>query len=379
MKSKTWPLAPARSPPVEARINSGQLLATDLQDQGSFENLPLLLQPLLPLIQLSLKMMSLGGFTAFSFPSHLLPLASLTFMNTSVDRVPQSCPGDPSPAGLHPAERHELLGVLFLHQAVGFRHDPAVQPGPRRCPDHPYCFTQDFLPQPRQPVAIWAVSLPVRSLPAQRPRVQQHLFPDAHLHSLVLCRCPVQEQVPLEEEELLEKAVLVHLACPLCPRAAFLLPPRDFSYRRLSKMPKYSSELSSVYFFYNMVLVVLSLLLLFVISLTCRALLGAAIAKAAKKSSRGKKMKSRSLQMTKVSLVIFAVCFGSLHICRTIGIIAKYHGMSCRLLHQVEDAYYVSWVFTMSNTCLDPLIYLFANDKFKRSFADSFQKFWGTN
>ncbi|KAM6238062.1 LOW QUALITY PROTEIN: P2Y purinoceptor 4-like [Spheniscus humboldti] len=138
-------------------------------------------------------------------------------------------------------------------------------------------------------------------------------------------------------------------------------------------------QMSSVYFFYNMVLVVLSLLLLFIISLTCRAPLGAAIAKAAKKSSRGKKMKSRSLQMTKVSLVIFAVCFGSLHICRTIGIIAKYHGVSCKLLHQVEDAYYVSWVFTMSNTCLDPLIYLFANDKFKRSFADSFQKCWGTN
>ncbi|XP_076211886.1 LOW QUALITY PROTEIN: P2Y purinoceptor 4-like [Aptenodytes patagonicus] len=116
-----------------------------------------------------------------------------------------------------------------------------------------------------------------------------------------------------------------------------------------------------------------SFLLLFVLSLTCRALLGAAIAKAAKKSSRGKKMKSRSLQMTKVSLVIFAVCFGSLHICRTIGIIAKYHGKSCKLLHQVEDAYYVSWVFTMSNTCLDPPIYLFANDKFKRSLLTPFK------
>lgn len=93
-------------------------------------------------------------------------------------------------------------------------------------------------------------------------------------------------------------------------------------------MPKYSSELSSVYFFYNMVLVVLSFLLPFAISLIRGALLGAAIAKVAEKSCRGKKMKTRSLQMIKVSLVIFTVCFGLLHICRTIGVIVNHYGMS---------------------------------------------------
>ncbi|PKU28455.1 p2y purinoceptor 4-like [Limosa lapponica baueri] len=140
----------------------------------------------------------------------------------------------------------------------------------------------------------------------------------------------------------------------------------------------HQSELSSVYYFYNMVLVVLSFLLPFAIALTFGALLAAAIAKVAKKSSRGKKMKSRPLQMITVSLVIFAVCFGPLHICRTIGVIVKYYSMSCKLLHQVEVAYYASWVFTMANTCLDPLIYVFANDKFKKSFADSFRKRWAT-
>lgn len=141
----------------------------------------------------------------------------------------------------------------------------------------------------------------------------------------------------------------------------------------------HQSELSSVYIVYNMVVVVFSFLLPFAVSLTCGALLGAAIAKAAKRSSRGKKMKNRSLQMITVSLVIFAICFGPLHICRTIGVIVKYYNISCQLLHQVEVAYYISWVFTMANTCLDPLIYVFANDKFKKSFADSFRKRWGTN
>ncbi|XP_013149741.3 P2Y purinoceptor 4-like [Falco peregrinus] len=140
----------------------------------------------------------------------------------------------------------------------------------------------------------------------------------------------------------------------------------------------YQSELASFYYSYNMVLVVFSFLLPFAISLTCGALLGAAIAKAATKSSRGKKMKSRSLQIITVSLVIFAICFGPLHILRTVGVVVKYYGMSCKLLHQVEFAYYISWLFTIANTCLDPLIYVFANVKFKKSFADSFRKCWST-
>lgn len=140
----------------------------------------------------------------------------------------------------------------------------------------------------------------------------------------------------------------------------------------------HQSELSSVYFFYNTVWVVFAFLLPFAISLTFGALLGAAVAKAAKNSSNGKKMKSRSLRLITVSLVIFAVCFGPLHICRAIAVVVKYYEMSCELLHRVEVAYYASWLFTMANTCLDPLIYVFANDKFKRSFADSFRKRWGT-
>lgn len=135
----------------------------------------------------------------------------------------------------------------------------------------------------------------------------------------------------------------------------------------------HQTELSSAYFFYNMVFIVPSFLLPLAISLTCGALLATAIAKAAKKSSRGKKMKRRSLQMITVSLVIFVVCFGPLHICRTIAVVVKYYGMSCKLLHQVEFVYYVSWVLTMANTCLDPLIYVFANDKFKRSLLTPFK------
>ncbi|XP_010213963.1 PREDICTED: P2Y purinoceptor 4-like [Tinamus guttatus] len=140
----------------------------------------------------------------------------------------------------------------------------------------------------------------------------------------------------------------------------------------------HQSDLVSLYFFYNLVMSIFFFLLPFAISLAFGALLGAAITKVANKSTRGKKMKERSLQMITVSLLIFAVCFGPLHICRTVGTIVKYYSMSCKLLHQVEVTYYVCWVFTMANTCLDPLIYVFANEKFKKSFLDSLRKRWGT-
>ncbi|KAM8796679.1 P2Y purinoceptor 4-like [Eudromia elegans] len=139
----------------------------------------------------------------------------------------------------------------------------------------------------------------------------------------------------------------------------------------------HQSDLVSLYYFYNMFASIFFFLLPFAISLAFGALLGAAIAKATNKSTRGKRMKERSLQMITVSLVIFAVCFGPLHICRTVGVIVKYYGMSCKFLQQVEVAYYTCWVFTMANTCLDPLIYVFANEKFKRSFLDSLRKRWG--
>ncbi|XP_067397731.1 P2Y purinoceptor 4-like [Emydura macquarii macquarii] len=136
----------------------------------------------------------------------------------------------------------------------------------------------------------------------------------------------------------------------------------------------HQSELAYLYLYYNMFIVTVSFLLPFGISLTCYALLGAAIAKMSSVSLRGRVMKTKSLQMITVSLVIFVICFVPLHVCRTVGVIVKYYDISCELLHQVEIAYYASWIFTMVNGCLNPLLYNFANEKFNESVSKSLRK-----
>ncbi|XP_074871354.1 P2Y purinoceptor 2-like [Carettochelys insculpta] len=137
----------------------------------------------------------------------------------------------------------------------------------------------------------------------------------------------------------------------------------------------HQSELSSLYLYYNIFLVTVCFLLPFSISLTCYALLGANIVKMNSTSLRGRVMKTKSLQMIMVSLAIFVICFVPLHVSRTVGVIVKYYNMPCERLLEVEIAYYASWVFTMVNGCLNPLIYNFASEKFNDSFSKSLRKF----
>uniref|UniRef100_A0A8C3KIR4 G-protein coupled receptors family 1 profile domain-containing protein n=1 Tax=Calidris pygmaea TaxID=425635 RepID=A0A8C3KIR4_9CHAR len=290
-------------------------------------------------------MMTLGGFTAFSFPPHPLQVstegspkslelpASLTLMNTSSDCKPQ---------GLHPSipalGTLLLLGCIVLNGMSFWVFYFRIKQWDSGMILQVSLVLGDILIIPVAPLRISYLSL-------------SNQWPFGQF----LC----QFEVFLHGVHVYSSIYFLTLIC----------------IHRYFVVVRYK-KLSSVYYFYNMVLVVLSFLLPFAIALTFGALLGAAIAKVTKKSSRGKKMKSRSLQMIIVSLVIFAICFGPLHICRTIGVIVKYYDMSCKLLHQVEVAYYTSWVFTMANTCLDPLIYVFANEKFKKSFADSFRKRW---
>ncbi|KAM6372447.1 P2Y purinoceptor 2-like [Pluvialis apricaria] len=339
-------------------------------------------------------MMSLGGFTAFSFPPHPLqegspkslePLASLTVMNTSMDCMPQ---------GLHPAipalGTLLLLGCILLNGMSFWVFCFRIKQWDSGTILQFSLVLGDVLIIPVTPLRISYLSLgnhwPFGQFLCQFEVFLHgtHIYSSIYFLTLICIHryfvvVRYKSKSLWKEKSFLRKlSLFVWLVLFVQGLPFFFLLKTSVINGSTKCLNIHQSELSSVYYFYNAVLVVLSFFLPFAISLTCGALLGAAIAKVAKKSSRGKKMKSRSLQMITVSLVNFAICFGPLHICRTIGVIVKYYGMSCKLLHQVEVAYYISWVFTMANTCLDPLIYVFANDKFKRSFADSFRKRWGT-
>lgn len=341
------------------------------------------------------KKMSSGRFTAFSLPPQPLQdstevseelLASLAFMNTSSDCLPQELH-----AAIPALGTLLLLGCILLNGVSFWVFCFHIKQWDSGMILQFNLVLADITIIPVAPLRISYLSLGSR-WPFGQFLCQLEVFlHSTHMYGSIyfltlICIHRYFVVVRYKSKSLWKKRTFLRKLCLFVWIVLFVQGLPFFFVLKTSFIDGserclniHQSELSSVYIVYNMVVVVFSFLLPFAVSLTCGALLGAAIARAAKRSSRGKKMKNRSLQMITVSLVIFAICFGPLHICRTIGVVVKYYNISCQLLHQVEVAYYISWVFTMANTCLDPLIYVFANDKFKKSFADSFRKRWGTN
>lgn len=140
----------------------------------------------------------------------------------------------------------------------------------------------------------------------------------------------------------------------------------------------YQSEQSYVFLIYSVALMLLCFLLPFCISVACYMMLGAYIAKISKATLQGRVIKTKSIQMITVALVIFAICFMPYHVCSVLATIVNLYERPCELRHRVEISYYVSLVFTLVNSCLDPFIYNFASENFNRSFSRPLRRFFSS-
>ncbi|XP_053084720.1 lysophosphatidic acid receptor 6 [Pangasianodon hypophthalmus] len=130
-----------------------------------------------------------------------------------------------------------------------------------------------------------------------------------------------------------------------------------------------------VYFFTNFTLLLPGFLIPFTISLVCYSRLVRSMSGINICHQKGKLMKSKSLKMVAVCLLIFGLCFTPVNVIRTIIVVVKkfYPTHRCLLL-QIETSYYVSWILSSANCCLDPLIYCFASQNFKTAFRSSLRK-----
>ncbi|XP_007668460.1 P2Y purinoceptor 2-like [Ornithorhynchus anatinus] len=122
------------------------------------------------------------------------------------------------------------------------------------------------------------------------------------------------------------------------------------------------------YFYYNLVAVGLGLLLPLGMALACYVCLVTSLSSLTVPSSRSRAMKAKTNQMITVTLLSFTLCFVPVHVCRTVATSAKFFGLSCSFLIRVELAYYITWIFTVANSCLNPLLYSFANENFNKIF-----------
>nr|XP_056716126.1 P2Y purinoceptor 2-like [Euleptes europaea] len=140
----------------------------------------------------------------------------------------------------------------------------------------------------------------------------------------------------------------------------------------------YQSELSHVFLICSIVLLLLCFLLPFCISMASYVMLGVYIAKISEGTFRGRVIKTKSIQMIIVALVIFAIGFMPFHVCSPLATILKHYKMPCKLLHRIEIGYYISFVFTIVNCCLDPVIYNFASENFNRCFSKTLRRFFSS-
>ncbi|XP_066510972.1 2-oxoglutarate receptor 1-like [Hoplias malabaricus] len=130
-----------------------------------------------------------------------------------------------------------------------------------------------------------------------------------------------------------------------------------------------------VYFIINFILLFPGFLLPFTISLYCYIRLAQSVSSLNDCHQQGRLIKSKSHRMVAICMVIFGICFLPMNVVRTVVVVVKkYFANNCGLLLHVETAYYVSWILSSANCCLDPLIYCFSSKNFTRAIHSSLRK-----
>ncbi|XP_046697872.1 lysophosphatidic acid receptor 6-like isoform X2 [Silurus meridionalis] len=138
----------------------------------------------------------------------------------------------------------------------------------------------------------------------------------------------------------------------------------------------YQEEHTEKYFVINFALLLPGFLIPFIVSLVCYIRLAKSVSGINLCHHKGRLMKSKSRKMVAICLLIFGLCFMPINVIRTVLVVLKKINSSehCHLLSKVETSYYLSWILSSANCCLDPLIYCFASQNFMAAFRSSLRK-----
>ncbi|XP_056395854.1 lysophosphatidic acid receptor 6-like [Hyla sarda] len=132
----------------------------------------------------------------------------------------------------------------------------------------------------------------------------------------------------------------------------------------------HQNDQAVLFFVWNGVILFSGLLIPFTITLVCYSLLSRYILNVNPMNTLTNVMVSKSVQMIFVSLIIFIICYIPVHITRTVGVtITLFFPNMCSFLEKVEVAYYLTWMLSGTNCCLDPIIYFFGSDRFNSTLT----------
>ncbi|XP_073968360.1 LOW QUALITY PROTEIN: P2Y purinoceptor 2, partial [Notothenia coriiceps] len=148
-----------------------------------------------------------------------------------------------------------------------------------------------------------------------------------------------------------------------------LMLPQSKEGRSLQCLTIHQRSLSDAYFVINFVLFILGFLLPLLVSAVCYGRLANSLTRLNISTPKGLNVKGKSQRMIAMCLLIFGLCFLPLNVVRTVGVVLKkYYPEQCKVLLQMETAYYASWILAGMNSCLDPLFYCFGSQKVWEAF-----------
>lgn len=194
-----------------------------------------------------------------------------------------------------------------------------------------------------------------------------------HRYTSVVCH---SQEFRMKQKEFVKKLclgvwVFVLIEGVVC---SVLLVPKEEGNQTLCLSIHQDSN-TEIYFVANLILVIAGFLIPFTVSLICYSRLVKSMSSINLCHQKGKLIKSKSCRMVAVCLLIFGLCFTPMNAIRTVLVVVKkFYPEHCHLLLQVETSYYVCWVLSSANCCLDPLIYCFASQNFTAAFRSSLRK-----
>ncbi|XP_053936572.1 P2Y purinoceptor 2 [Cuculus canorus] len=131
-----------------------------------------------------------------------------------------------------------------------------------------------------------------------------------------------------------------------------------------------SKDLFGQFVIYSSVMLVLLFCIPFLIIIICYCLMARRLLQPTRGMSRLSRSKKKSVKMIIIVLMVFIVCFLPFHVTRTLYYSFRSWDLSCQTLNAINLAYKVTRPLASTNSCLDPILYFLAGQRFMK-FAGS--------
>lgn len=125
-----------------------------------------------------------------------------------------------------------------------------------------------------------------------------------------------------------------------------------------------AKELFGDFVVYSTVMLALMFCIPFLVIIVCYCLMARKLLQPTRGTTRMSNSKKKSVKMIVIVLVVFIICFLPFHVTRTLYYYFRSLDLSCETLNAINLAYKVTRPLASTNSCLDPILYFLAGQRF---------------